>query len=595
MTVQPELEAKVNGWHSHAIESAKRREAFIEAVSAGMTIKDTLRELNVQRGTYEKWRSRFPKFKARIDAARTIPVDEGTETGNPPEIGARWVGSSADFTQRYFSMTYSWFHLLFLDEFERMPSGNILMCLFPPEHGKTTMFENIVSEKFARIPDYRCTVASEGQSIARKILARVRNRLEPEGPFPKFVNQWGPFVPQTGEGRKPAQPWGADYFSIYKKNAIDERDYSMVALGRGSSIVSTRTDHLHCDDLQSTKTAGQTNQIEEWLRQDALTRPGEYGKTTIAGTRVADDDVYERLENDPDMDGIIKVIKFPAIITDHVTGDVRALFPERYSLEQLDRMRRKVGQEAWDRNYMQQPGVSDVNRTFDNELIEQCLDPERSLLHSLDDDTLIYIGLDPALGGKNCVLACEVMPHGALAVRWIREDTGFTRNEQIMESLADVVTKMRARGGRVSDVIVESMNFQKGLARDERLLDMRDHFGFALREHLTGWNKYDENIGIPSMAESFRRREIILPWADDDLTRLEIGELVRQLKGWKPGQRGSKHRMDRIMALWFVWILWRSRWKSSDAQLGNPDSWRRSGVPYSMTSAGLIIPVGARI
>jgi hypothetical protein len=595
MSVQPDPEVKTTGWHHAAVAAAKRREEFIDAVASGLSIRDTLRELNINRATYEKWRSRYPKFKARIDAARSIPVDDGVETGEAPDIGQRWAGSSADFAERYFSLRYSWFHLLFLEEFERMPPGNILMCLFPPEHGKTTMFENIVCEKFARQPDYRVTVASESQPISRKILARVRNRLEPDGPFPKFVNQWGPFVPQTGEGRKPAQPWGADYFTIYKKTTVDERDYSMVALGRNSSIVSTRTDHLHADDLQSTKTANQTNQIEEWLRQDAFTRPGEHGKTTIAGTRVGDDDIYERLENDPDMDGIIKVLKFPAIITDHVTGSVRPLFPERYSLDQLDRMRRKVGQEAWDRNYMQQPGVSDVNRTFDNELIEQCLDSERSLLHAVDDDNVIYVGLDPALGGKNCVLAAEVLPEGKMVVRWIREDSGFTRNEQIMESLADVVTKMTTRGGRVTDVVVESMNFQKGLARDERLLDMRTFFGFALREHLTGWNKYDENIGIPSMAESFRRKEIILPWADDDLTRLEIGELVRQLKAWKPGQRGSKHRMDRIMALWFVWILWRSRWKSADSQVNNPQSWRRSGVPYTKTNTGLIIPVGARI
>lgn len=575
--------------HSPYLEAQARKAAFIDLVREGHTIAQALSHhtVGVTHSAYKKWRERDPHFAINVDIARA---------GRDAAVGT-WNGTHASFAETYFGMTYAWFQALYIEELEKLPPGNILMALWPPEHGKTTTYENYASEKLATDPEWRGTVASENLTIATKIVSRIKNRLEPEGPFPKFVSDWGPFKPQSGQGSsgKIAQPWGSTYFNVFKKSAHDERDYSLMALGFGSSIVSTRTDHLHIDDIQSTKTLSQTNKIESWFRQDALSRPGEHGKTTIAGTRVGEDDFYERIADDPELDGILKVMRFKAVMTDGVTGEQKALWPERYNLDQLDRQRRKVGQEAWDRNYMQEPGASNTSRTFSDDAIEAALNPNLSLRHRVNAGNIVYIGLDPALGGVNCLIACEVSPEGQLIVRRIREDSNLQQNEQIMAALGETVEWCNISGGRVSDVVIESMVFQRGLARDERLQDLSRWHGFATREHLTGWNKYDENIGVASMVSSFLSGEIVLPWAEDDLTRNEIGELIRQLKAWKPGKRGTKLRQDRVMALWFVWILWRSRWKTSNVSMGNPDAWRRRGLPYFGTQSGLVLPTGARL
>jgi hypothetical protein len=193
----------------------------------------------------------------------------------------------------------------------------------------------------------------------------------------------------------------------------------------------------------------------------------------------------------------------------------------------------------------------------------------------------------------NCIVACEITTDGKMIVRAIREDVGFQRNEQIMGALEEVVRNMQVHA-RVPDVVIEAKNFQAGLARDERLMDMQRRLGFVAREHLTGINKYDERIGVASMAESFMRGDIILPWAADDRTRHEVGELVKQLKAWKPFKRGNKLRQDRVMALWFVWVLWRNRWKRPPEI--NPGGFRRQGLPsYIKASSGLIIPAGVRL
>ena len=453
-----------------------------------------------------------------------------------------------------------WFHIQAIDAYENTPPGNLTLILWPPEHGKTTLAEDYFCYKLAINPEFRITVGSEGQDMSRKILGRVRSRMEPHGPYPRYVAKFGPFVPQNQSGRKTAQSWGADYFNIFKKQRHDERDYSMVALGWRSKIAGTRTDHLHVDDIQSRVSLNLTEQMFEVFRQDWLTRPGENGRTSINGTRVGEDDFYERVMQEIDED-ILRVIKFPAIVTND-KGEPEPLWPEMFSMEKLDRIRRKVGEEAWSRNYMQEPSSS-VSATFTDDAIQKCLNPLRSVNHEPPKNCSVYIGLDPALGSNNCVVAAT--PHeGKLKILFIREDTGLTRNEQILGVVEDAVLQCMRNGASVSDVVIEAMVFQKGLSRDERLIEMTNRYGFRVREHLTGVNKYDETIGVPSMALSFMRGEIDIPYADDKSTRHMVDQLIRQLKAWRPLKRGTRLRQDQVMALWFIWILWRQRKQSFD-------------------------------
>lgn len=569
---------------SRYAEAVRRRQQFLAFIMAGHSISSACRETGITDSAYRKWRQKAPRWAAQVDAARVHARGESMT----------YEGTFPSFVAEMFNMQMSAFQIEAAQAIIDTPPGNILMILFPPEHGKTTTYENWACYKLSANPDWRGTVASENITISRKIVSRVRSRLEAAGPYPELVARFGPFEPQKGVGRS-SQTWSQDRFNVYRKNTHDERDYSLIALGYGSSIVSTRTDHLHIDDVQSTKTANETDKIEEWFRQDALSRPGEHGITTIMGTRVCEDDFYERIAEDTDLDGILRVIRLPAIVRDRETQELRPLWPERYTMDQLDRQRRKVGQEAWDRNYMQNPGASTRGKgTFSAEIVDRCKRPLMSLRNAPSENGVVYVGLDPALGSMNCVIACEATADGKLIVRRIREDVNFQRNEQIMAALEDVVVDMN-QTAMVTDVVIEAMNFQKGLARDERLEEMERRYGFTAREHLTGVNKYDEDIGVPSMASAFQREEILLPWADDEETRHEIGELRRQLLAWKPKKRGNKLRQDRVMALWFVWILWRSRYKKIDHARPDTSGWHTGGLPFTTVPSGLIVPIGARV
>jgi len=328
-----------------------------------------------------------------------------------------------------------------------------------------------------------------------------------------------------------------------------------------------------------------------------LTRPGETGRTTINGTRVGDGDFYEELLEDKDLEPMLHVLKFRAIEFNHITGEEEALWPEMYSLEKLYRMKAKVGQEAWDRNYMQQPGATNKLRTFSEAGIKKSLN-ERRRLNSFDGlptdaGRTVYMSLDPGLDNGYNVVQAWLVSNDKMRLIWHDEYQHLDRNEDIVSRVRAVCTPLRAAGYSISDLVVESMNFQRGLARDERLKELKEEFGFSLREHLTNVNKYDHNIGIASMAGSFEAGNIELPYdTDDPLTKREIEEFIRQLRAWKPYVKGNKLRQDRPMAMWFAWILWQQRRKVLKQET---KSWQRQGVPWKGTKTGLIIPIGVAV
>jgi len=569
--------------HRQWREANERRLRVVASVRAGATIKEACDDAGVQVATYQSWRHRIPTFAAQLDAAREA---------HAAQHDMEWNGTRPSFHRQYFGHSPTWFQILCINEMLTMPRGNMLMVLWPPEFGKTTTFEDHASAQLSLEPGWRFLVASESRGISQKILGRVMDRMSPMGPLPHFVQRFGPFEPQLAQGRQ-RQPWSDVRFRVHKAKHADERDYSMLAVGAASkNIVSTRTDHAHVDDIQSVTTLNQTDKFTTWFRQDVLSRAGEEGITTIFGTRVGELDFYEGLLEDPDLDAsIMKVIRLPALITDNATNEVRSLWPEKWPVDKLDRQRKKVGKEAWDRNYMQEPGRSTKGRgTFNHDHVEPCKMASLSLQQRAFPGAVLYAGLDPSIGGKNAVLVTEPTPDGKLVIRRIQEQIDLKNNAQVINEVELALAFACADGASCTDLVVEAMAFQKGLLHDEHLLQLKARRRLNVRDHLTGWNKYDPDIGIPSMVADFISKDIVLPWADDDYTREMTGALVRQLYNWKPMMKGNRLRQDLVMALWFCWIIWRERYKKPPEHQDHRTGFRRAGLPYRPTATGLLVP-----
>ena len=155
------------------------RKVFLESLENNGKVADALIATGVTRSAYEKWRQRFPDFAAKADAIRLNFHTEKPDTEIP---------AFEHFRSEYFGHMSPWFHLRAIDAYENTPPGNLTLILWPPEHGKTTLAEDYFCYKLATNPEFRITVGSEGQDMARKILGRIRTRMEPTGPFPLYLS-----------------------------------------------------------------------------------------------------------------------------------------------------------------------------------------------------------------------------------------------------------------------------------------------------------------------------------------------------------------------------------------------------------------------
>lgn len=598
-----------------------RQFALLRAVEKHPSLKDALNEADVPLNTYRQWRIRDPEFAWAMDQVRQAHPEQMQHVGKAAVQAAAMAKRDefkegqkltfAQFRKRWFKTDTPDFQQQIVDAYESTELGKITMILIPPEHGKTTLFEDYAAWKLATDPTYRFTIGSESQSMSRKILKRVQNRLDPEGPFPAFVTAFGPFVPQTvsntkrsrGDdvaGRKTRQPWGQDYFSVYKKGSDDERDYSMVALGIGSQIAGTRTDHLHIDDVMSLNNLSQAEAILQTIRQDWLTRPGQRGRTTINGTRVGVKDVYELFEDELDEE-LLTIIKMPAIVTVFPVGSTkpvqRPLWPydEKtgwgWTDEMLSRQRRLVGESAWERNYMQKPMASG-DQTFSQETLDKCDNPLRSAVHKPDaENGALAIGLDPSIGGLNCT---SVTQFGSDAFRLFesREDYGLSSNAEIAAVIESLILKWTnpGDGTYVAEIVIEDAVFQKGLLQDDAFIALRNKYGCTIRGHQTGgMAKYDANYGVASMVHHMELGHVEFPAADDPTTKKMMNEVKREFMAWRPYKSGKRLKQDRVMAIWFCYKLWAQRFRSNSVESSqNASPWTGDGLGYDRTDVRVL-------
>ena len=592
------------GHHNHDKQNARTRALrekmalCLKLISGGCSVYEAIadRRIAVSYSAYRKWRERYPSWAAEVDIARKA---DDLKDSDFKDL------TSARFALRYFGRERTHFQQRWINEVESCPPGDITLAMWPPEWGKTTTFEDFGTEKVARDAGWRSTVVGANGKRGTAIVSRIRKRLEPDGPCPKLVKEWGPFRPDAGRSKAVQtfhQPWNNTEFSVLNNRSADEREPNMYGAGWNTDILSIRTDHLHIDDLQSVKTLGMTEKMLEWFRQDALSRPGETGITTVNGSRTGDGDFLSALEDDDELTGIIHIVKIKAIVTNLITGELESAWPEKYSLESLERIRLKIKDEAFDRSYLMAPGVSKTKRTFSDEGKALALNGLRRLNHyeglkPLGDEGSymkppIILTLDPAISPGLCVLNGWLMEPDKMRLVYAVESESVYRNEDIF-TMIDVACNALDPHFRIVRLIVEAMNFQRGLARDERLQERKRKWGFTMGEHLTGINKYDEDVGLASMAGDWEAGMIELPYANDPATRTHVDEICRQLKAWKPKVKGNRLRRDRVMTMWFAWIWWRANRKrvvETKAQ-----SWQRQGVPYGTTRPDLIIPIGARV
>lgn len=255
---------------------------------------------------------------------------------NAPNSVARTEGLEAWLSRVRPKQTFKPRHLQTLiadlEKVEATP-GDRVIYVFPPRHGKTTT----ASECFPvwclkRHPEWRIIGASYAQSLANRISRRARKIAVDE-------------LDLSGE-RGAVQEWETAAGGGYR------------AVGVGAGITGHGGDLEIIDDpvknRQQADSEVYREMVWEWWKEDLSTRLEPGGRVVLIQTRWHSDDLAGRILAD-DPKGW-RVVHFPAIAngTDwRAVGE--ALWPERYDVKALERIKRTLGPRGFSALYQGSP------------------------------------------------------------------------------------------------------------------------------------------------------------------------------------------------------------------------------------------------
>lgn len=601
------------------ISADEAKAELLDHVKQGKTISDALRVVGRSRSWYDTMRREDPEFAVFMDTARTRSTDLAAahrESG----IGF------AEFSEEYLGQKV-WPHMKnvvdllegkepsWLDPamiYEPGTAGlSRLLVNVPPNHAKSmTLTINYVTYLVAMNPNINILIVSKTREQASKYLYAVKQRLT----HPRYAKMQMAFGPVDGY-KATADQWSAT--KIYLGgDARDsgEKDPTVEALGMGGQIYGSRAHVIILDDVVTLANASEWEKQQDWIRQEVASRlPPGGGKLLVVGTRVASVDLYRELRNPEHYtDGRVPwtYLAMPAVLeTAEDTRDWRTLWPksempldendlpgwdgmyDRWTGPRLSVVRNEVGPGKWSLVYQNLDIAEDA--VFNPMCVRGSVNGMRRVGPLVPgnpghpEDSLNFyrvIGIDPAMAGDTAAVAYAVDR---------RSGKRYVMDVHVMT--APTPAAIRTLIYEWSDkykphtVIVESNAFQLFLTQDEEIRRFLATRGITYRPHHTGTNKADPDFGVASLAPLFGSVEARgdgagFKHAGDNLLELAdsrsegIKKLIEQLITWQPGVKGTKLKMDAVMALWFCEIVAREvLFTQSDMPNFIDSEWTSSG------------------
>lgn len=579
------------------IDGEQARKELILQVRQGRTIEDALKVIGRSRSWYDQQRKNVEGYSVMVDGARLRKADAAQES-RKSDI------QFSEFSKKYLYTTV-WPHMQnVVDLMEgRDPSclhdsmiyergsaglGRVLVNV-PPNHSKSmTVTINYVTYRIVKDPNISVMIVSKTQNQAKKFLYAIKQRLT----HPRYADMQVAFGPADGF-RATADQWTATQIYLGGEGRDSgEKDPTVEAVGIGGQIYGNRANLIILDDTVVLSNANQYEAQMDWIRQEVASRlPPDGGQLLVVGTRVASVDLYRELRN-PDhyTDGEVPwtYLAMPAVLeyadkaegwdtlwpkseqplSDHDTQDADGMY-ERWSGKRLEKVRNEVGPAKWSLVYQNQDIAEDA--IFDPTCVRGAVNGMRkpgALIagaagHPADPQNFYrVIGLDPAMRGETAAVAYAVDRRShkryVMDVLIMKSPTPAAIRD-LIKSWADIY--------RPHVVIVESNAFQLFLTQDEEIIRFLATRGIAYRPHFTGNNKTDPEFGVASLAPLFgtktlREGQVTTKHNKDNLIELPdssqyeaIKKMIEQLITWQPGVRGSKLKMDAVMALWFCEIV----------------------------------------
>jgi hypothetical protein len=161
---------------------------------------------------------------------------------------------------------------------------------------------------------------------------------------------------------KPADQWAADQFTVSRP--LNLRDPSLLARGTGANITGSRADVVICDDVEvpnTCNTPGKREELRERLSEISYIQvPG--GLQLFVGTPHSFHSIYaeqaraEAGEDRPFLDD------FRRLVLPLIDESGRSRWPERFTSERIEEIRRQSGPAKFESQMLLQPRPLDEIR-----------------------------------------------------------------------------------------------------------------------------------------------------------------------------------------------------------------------------------------
>jgi predicted phage terminase large subunit-like protein len=238
---------------------------------------------------------------------------------------------------------------LIVEKLEAVERGELdrLMVFMPPRHGKSLIASTLFPPWYlGKHPDRSIIATSYGQELASHFGRSVRNAIVD----PLHRSVFPSCVPSS------------DSQAAHRFDLMNGGSY--YATGSGGSVTGRGADLLLIDDPiksdQQAYSAAERRSLQSWYESVAYTRLQPGGAIVIIQTRWHEDDLCGWLLNEHSEDGW-EVLSLPAIAEqdEHWRHEGEALWPKRFPLDKLAKIRAAIGGFAWQALYQQRPSAAE--------------------------------------------------------------------------------------------------------------------------------------------------------------------------------------------------------------------------------------------
>jgi hypothetical protein len=368
---------------------------------------------------------------------------------------------------------FNWHHNETIHHLEKVEKGEIkrLILLLPPRHGKSLLSSIMFPAWYlGRNPDHEIIVSSYSADLASKFGAQTRDIINT--PEYKFV-----FGHEIREDISAKSEW-----------KLKGHNGSYVAVGLGGGITGRGANLLIIDDPVKNREEAESQvyreKVWDYFTSTLYTRLEKDGKIVIMITRWHFDDLVGRLLKEQPEDWA--VIKYPAIAEteEKYRKFGEPLWPEKYSLDDLLKIKETIGTYNWQSLYQQTP-IAIEGQEFKPEWIKTRKAEEIQKL-----EVRKFLTIDPAMSKKDSA-----------------NYTGFVINYVDKENKWNI----KAFKKRVSPTELVDMIFS--LYELEKL----EKIGIEKTQYLIGLK--------PFLDEEMRKRNVFLP-----IVELEHSQTAKEIR-----------------------------------------------------------------